>query len=182
MPRLPSSIEAAETENMDFNTHSAQDFDGSFNLSESGSLYSPTLSELEQSLGDFQTDRDECMTVSLPLYSQTRSENATEIDEPGPSSPVMPSRRACTKQSQQKQKQRKKASDIRSKKRAAVPAVLSNMKPEKRPRNLRSPVWKAFNYKRKEDGSEDKSIVVCDQCDAEITKPSGTTSMKNHLR
>ena len=66
------------------------------------------------------------MTVSLQLYSQTHSENDTEIDEPGPSSPVMPSRRAYIKQTQQKQKQRKKESDIRSKTRAAEAAVLSN--------------------------------------------------------
>ena len=94
----------------------------------------------------------------------------------------MPSRRALIKQSQKKQKQeqRKKASDIRAKKRAAA-AVLSNKKPEKRARTLKSPVWKTFNYKRKEDGSEDQSIVVCGQCNAEFSKASGTSSMINHL-
>ena len=55
MTRLPSSIEAAETENMDFNTQCAQDFDQSFNLLESGSAYSPSPNELQKPLGNFQS-------------------------------------------------------------------------------------------------------------------------------
>ena len=130
MPRLPSSIKAAETENMDFNTQCAQDFVESFNLFESGSAYSPSPNELQESLGDFQSVRHD-WTESLQI-SPIPSENDTEIDEPGQSSPVMSSRRARTKQSQQQQKQREKASDIRSKKRAAEAAVLSNKKKEEK--------------------------------------------------
>ena len=47
MPRLLSSIEAAETENMAFNTQYSQDIDESGHLYESPSVYSPTQSDLE---------------------------------------------------------------------------------------------------------------------------------------
>ena len=96
MPRLPSSIEAAETENMDFNTQSSEDIDESFHLSESGSAYSPSGSGSElESLGDFLSEGDECLQLS-----QTLSKN--EFNEPR--SPVMPSRRAIRSQSQRSRK------------------------------------------------------------------------------
>ena len=76
-------------------------------LSESPSNYSPTPSEFEDSLGDFQLDRDDCMTGNLQL-SPTPSNNATEIDEPGSHShsPVMLSKRAHRNQSQTSRKKR----------------------------------------------------------------------------
>ena len=64
MPRLPSPIEAAESENMAFNMQSSQDIDESFHLSESGSAYSPTLSEVEELLGNFLSG-DERLQLSL---------------------------------------------------------------------------------------------------------------------
>ena len=58
MDRLPSPIKAAESENMAFNTQSSQDIDDRFNLLQSGLASSPILSEHEESLGEFPTDRD----------------------------------------------------------------------------------------------------------------------------
>ena len=121
MPRLPSPIKALDTKSMAFNTQNLQDVDESFHdLSESPSNYSPNLSELDESC-------EELGNENLQL-----SPNASDN---GSHSPVMSSKRACrlrnqsqTSRKKGKEQQKKIASDLRAKKRAAI---LSNKKPEK---------------------------------------------------
>ena len=97
----------------------------------------------------------------------------------------MSSKRARKNQSQRTEKNERKekkkvATELRVQRNAAL---LANKKPERRSRTLRSPVWKVFDFKVLEDGTEDKSVVICAHCHSPLSHLStGTTNMISHMK
>ena len=81
---------------------------------------------------------------------------------------------------------RKKGVAEQLKKGKALRKLKSDTKepPQKKSRALTSDVWTngAFSYKKKTDGSLDKSYVVCGQCREQLSKHSGTGNMANHMK